>query len=71
MPKPVVFFRDTPYFENGTHINKEKNVVPFERAHIQALDHPKLGSIYVVTSQIVEKYNDGSFETLNTIYLPA
>ena len=71
MNKHTVFFRGTPYFEQGTYINNKHNVVPFERAHLAALNHPKLGRTYVVTSQIVEKYNDGSFETLNTFYLPA
>lgn len=40
-------------------------------AHVWALDHPILGEEYVRTSRIVKTNEDGSFETLNTIYVPA
>lgn len=33
------------------------------------LDHP-CGSEHVITSKVVYKYDDGSFETLNSIYVP-
>jgi len=71
MLKHTVFFRGVPYFEQTTYINKKHNVVAIERAHVDALNHPKLGKTYVITSEVIEKYNDGSFETRNTFYLPA
>jgi histidinol phosphatase-like PHP family hydrolase len=71
MLKHTVFFRGEPYFEQATYINKQHNVVAIERAHVDALNHPKLGKTYVITSEVIEKYNDGSFETRNTFYLPA
>jgi hypothetical protein len=40
-------------------------------ASVFALDHPKLGRGWVRTSRIVSKSGDGSFETMNTIYVPA
>lgn len=63
--KPVVHFSGAPYFENwGT---KE---VPITVAHVYALDHPRLGRQHVRTSQVLHKFEDGSFETMNTLYKP-
>ena len=39
-------------------------------ARLRALDHPILGAQIVRTSVIVKEHDDGSFETLNTIYKP-
>lgn len=39
-------------------------------ARIRALDHPIYGAEIVRTSVIIKEYDDGSFETLNTIYKP-
>jgi hypothetical protein len=33
------------------------------------IDHP-CGYKYVLTSTVVYKYDDGSFETLNSVYVP-
>jgi len=33
------------------------------------IDHP-CGSEYVITSKVVYKYEDGAFETLNSVYVP-
>ena len=41
-----------------------------EVARVWALDHPRLGKGDVRTSRIVQKFDDGSFETLNTMYRP-
>lgn len=41
-----------------------------EYAFVTALDHPVLGYGEVRTSLIVKKMSDGSFETLNTVYVP-
>lgn len=64
MTKPVVNFINTPRFYNWQ--GKEEHPV----AEVYALDHPLLGQGKVYTSQIVQKFDDGSFETLNTIYKP-
>jgi|GEM_PF-1994410 len=65
--KPVVHFRGNarfrPYLIPTT--GEEGEV-----AHVYALDHPRLGKNDVRTSKIVQKFDDGSFETLNTIYKP-
>lgn len=63
--KPVVHFSDdadfAPYEYEG---------VTYEVAYVYALDHPKCGCGPVRTSTVVEKFDDGSFETLNTLYKP-
>lgn len=61
MTKPIVRFLGEPIFDEypqGTV------------AGVHAVDHPILGWQYVRTSLIVQKNDDGSFETLNTIYTP-
>lgn len=47
-------------------------VKPGESAHLQAVDHPFLGSEFVTTS-VVQTYDSltGVIETMNTIYTPA
>jgi hypothetical protein len=64
--KPVVHFRGNARFFSGTTDNGDE----FEFARVYALDHPRLGKTDVRTSVIVQKFDDGSFETLNTIYKP-
>lgn len=39
-------------------------------AKVDAIDHPVWGSDVVRTSIVLNKFDDGSFETLNTIYKP-
>jgi len=60
--KPIVEYEGDAFFydHNG---NPEWPV-----ASIYALDHPVLGSRYVRTSVILNKHDNGDFETLNTIY---
>lgn len=47
-----------------------------KNATIETLDHPEFGATqmkagYVTVTSIVQKINaDGSFETLNTLYIP-
>lgn len=41
-----------------------------EYASIYGLDHPVLGENTIRTSIVVKKNEDGSFETLNTLYVP-
>jgi hypothetical protein len=62
--KPVVYFAgvakfDDEYFPGHTV------------AHLYALKHPILGDGVVRTSSVLKKHEDGSFETVNTVYKPA
>lgn len=63
--KPVVHFIAEADFEPYYYDGKT-----YEVAYVYALDHPKLGKGPVRTSTIVEKFDDGSFETCNTLYKP-
>lgn len=65
MNKPVVYFTGEPSY----WMWDEKNEV----ASLEAvIDHPKLGDCRDVrTSTVKQKFDDGSFETRNTIYKPA
>jgi hypothetical protein len=42
-----------------------------EYGRVYGLDHPILGTDDIRTSIVVKKHDDGSFETLNTLYVPA
>jgi hypothetical protein len=66
--KPVVHFRNKATFI-PVHIFDTGE--DSEVALVYAIDHPRLGKTDVRTSRIVQKFDDGSFETLNTIYKPA
>lgn len=62
MSKPTVYFSGPVSFENwGTDV---------EVGYLFAHNHPLLGEAHVRTSEVVKKYEDGSFETLNTMYVP-
>lgn len=63
--KPVVHFSGRPNFETWQLTDREVEV-----AYVYALDHPRLGRQPVRTSEVLHKFDDGSFETLNTIYKP-
>jgi hypothetical protein len=39
-------------------------------ARVSALDHPVWGKDTVRTSVVLQKFSDGSFETMNTVYRP-
>ena len=41
-----------------------------EHARVSGLNHPILGADDIRTSIVVKKHDDGSFETLNTLYVP-
>jgi hypothetical protein len=62
--KPVVHFTGEACFFNW---NEEPDLPV---ASVNALDHPVWGEDIVRTSLIVRKNDDGSFETLNTLYVP-
>lgn len=40
------------------------------QAVVYGIDHPILGTDKITTSIVLYKFDDGSFETLNTIYKP-
>jgi hypothetical protein len=42
----------------------------YDTAEVYGLDHPILGRGTLNTSIVVKKNDDGSFETLNTLYVP-
>lgn len=62
--KPVVRFSGEPEFFD--YYGGEGNLV----ARVTALDHPVWGHELVRTSLVVKQNDDGSFETLNTRYVP-
>lgn len=76
--KPTVHFKGTAAFypaplapmhqkTYGQYANEYNEV---EYACVYGLDHPILGEGDIRTSIVVQKYPDGSFETLNTLYVP-
>jgi hypothetical protein len=44
-------------------------IVEGQQADVYALDHPRLGRRWVVTSTVLEVHPNGDFETLNTKYI--
>lgn len=63
--KPVVRFVGEPVFFD--YYGGDSHPV----ARVTALDHPVWGEDILRTSLIVKHNDDGSFETLNTRYVPA
>lgn len=63
--KPIVHFRGDPTFHYA-----EWEGIEWQYARVWALDHPTLGEGDIRTSQIVHRFEDGSFETRNTVYKP-
>jgi len=60
---PPAIFHTVEYFNNNEFLTGEI-------AKVFALNHPKLGQTKVTTSLVQYKFDDGSFETLNSIYIP-
>ena len=46
------------------------HVVLGERGYVRALNHPRLGNCDAHTTVILKLDEDGTFETLNTLYKP-
>lgn len=61
--KPEVLFTGEARFDT-------KMFPGHEVAHVQTVNHYVWGHDSVRTSSVVKKNDDGSFETLNTIYKP-
>lgn len=78
--KPTVHFTGTPTFHmveiTSPAIREEfKKYLDdegcYEKAIVYGLDHPILGEDTIHTSIVIKKHGDGSFETLNTLYVPS
>ena len=62
MKPTVTFINDVVYY---TRMFEDCEV-----AHVQTVNHPTLGATWVRTSKVLNKFEDGSFETVNHIYTP-
>lgn len=65
MTKPIVYFEGEAEF-----VTYEYNGVEATIAMVYTINHPRLGREYVRTSRVIQRREDGSFETLNSIYVP-
>lgn len=61
--KPVVYYTGSPRFDTNMFPGNEV-------AHVNTVNHYVWGSDKVRTSRVLNKFDDGSFETLNTLYKP-
>jgi len=61
--KPEVLFFGEPVFDT-------KMFPGTEVAHVRTQNHYVWGMDNVRTSRVIKKNDDGSFETLNTLYKP-
>jgi len=67
--KPIVNFAGEADFYEVEYFEGDQ-LLSGEVARIYVTNHPRLGKDFVRTSLIQYKFDDGSFETLNTIYKP-
>jgi len=73
--KPIVTFVGKAKFFESTITDVQKELYNYDsneiiQAVVYGLDHPILGRDKITTSIVLYKFDDGSFETLNTIYKP-
>jgi hypothetical protein len=73
--KPIVTFVGEAEFFDRTITDVQKEMYDCDsnevnQAVVYGLDHPILGTAKITTSVVLYKFDDGSFETLNTIYKP-
>ena len=73
--KPIVSFTGEAEFFSVFIRDEDKEELELDTnevivAGVYAINHPKLGRDRVRTSVVIYKFDDGSFETLNTIYKP-
>ena len=69
--KPVVRYTGEAKFFNYYTNELEEVLTKDTVAKVKALDHPVWGADIVRTSVVLQKFSDGSFETMNTVYRPA
>jgi hypothetical protein len=68
--KPTVRFIGNAVFFNYYTNEKEDELTKDTVARVSAVDHPIWGKDTVRTSVVLQKFSDGSFETMNTVYRP-
>ena len=68
--KPVVRYTGEAKFFNYYTNEVEEELTGDTVAKVTALDHPVWGADIVRTSVVLQKFSDGSFETMNTVYRP-
>jgi hypothetical protein len=68
MTKPTVHFVAPARFFNAEIMGTNEII---KLASVWALDHPRLSEGLVRTSIVLNINDDGSFETLNTLYVPS
>lgn len=77
--KPVVKFLNEADFEyrvldDPDQIEEYRKFLDkgngYEVAKVYCINHPILGKDFVRTSIVLKKHKDGSFETMNTLYVP-
>ena len=61
--KPKVYFTGEPKWDTTLFPGHEV-------AHVRAIDHYVWGNDTIRTSSVLKKFPDGSFETMNTLYVP-
>jgi hypothetical protein len=68
--KPVVHFTGEAKFFNYYTQDIEEELTKDTVARVNATDHYVWGKDVVRTSVVLQKFSDGSFETMNTVYRP-
>jgi hypothetical protein len=68
--KPVVHFTGEAKFFNYYTQDIEEELTKDTVARVNAVDHYVWGKDVVRTSVVLQKFSDGSFETMNTVYRP-
>lgn len=68
--KPVVHFTGEAKFFNYYTYELEEELTKDTVARVNAVDHYVWGKDSVRTSVVLNKFSDGSFETMNTVYRP-
>lgn len=68
--KPTVRYIGNAIFFNYYTHDIEEELTKDTVARVNAIDHPVWGRDSVRTSAVLKKFDDGSFETMNTIYRP-
>lgn len=61
--KPIVYYINDVRFDTEMFPG-------YEVAHVRTLNHYNWGNDKVRTSVVLKKFPDGSFETMNTMYVP-
>ena len=77
MIKPVVHFTGKPVFISIDISSYGDEYAAYmdqngygKKALVFGIDHPKVGTDVITTSLVISIFNDGSFETMNTVYVP-